>query len=166
LQKQKHNLTILENLTVNDPRAQLQLSLWAEGTSNCSETSLLARPLQRSHLHQIPHHTKKKQGWKTPSLLPHKLSDTQPSKPTLRRNKNTEKPPVKSVNTWIWCQKNKSKDFSKLIFFLPFSNLVFLILLLLFSYIYSYSVHFFSFFCATTHCYPFPSSCLSKYEPA
>jgi hypothetical protein len=27
LQKQKHNLTILENLTVNDPRAQLQLSL-------------------------------------------------------------------------------------------------------------------------------------------
>jgi hypothetical protein len=96
----------------------------------------------------------------------------------LRTDRDTDNSPVISTNTWIWCQRNKSRNFAQLIllicccwffYFVPFFIftltyfifsyfssfcLVFLILLLLFSYLYSYSLYFLSFSCATIHCSP------------
>jgi hypothetical protein len=91
---------------------------------------------------------------------------TQSSIPTLKGDRDSEKASVKISSSWIWCQRNKSKAFSELIFFFLLFYLVLLILLLLFSYLYFYSLHFFPFSCTIIHCYLSPSSFLSKYQPA
>jgi hypothetical protein len=65
-QKQK-DLPTLDNLIVSNQRTHLQLALWAEGTKNSSQTSILTRPLQKSHLHQMAHQNKKTLDSKNPS---------------------------------------------------------------------------------------------------
>jgi hypothetical protein len=71
-----------------------------------AHNQLLAAPLWRIHLHQMTHHTKEKLGSNTLSQFLPKLSKMNgqhslPHRPTLRRDRDTEKASVKSVSTCI-----------------------------------------------------------------
>jgi hypothetical protein len=56
-------------------KTQLYLVLWAEGTCDLSQTSLLVGPRQRIDLHQMAHYTKENLDSNTLSQLLPKLSN-------------------------------------------------------------------------------------------
>jgi hypothetical protein len=146
------DLTTLHELAVGCLRPHLQPALWTEGTKYCSQAIYLVRPLQGSRLKRTAHKTresKKKKKTSSSHIYP-KLSNKRVSSfPT--------KPRIPSTNTRIGCQRNKSRTFTKRMKFLLLYLLFFSVLLTspsLFSYAYSYPLHFPSFSCATIYCSP------------
>jgi hypothetical protein len=97
-------------------RKQFQLALWAEETKNCSQTSCWWDHFREPAYTRWPIPPRKEWAqtpWadspKAVRLGGATSIATQPSISTLRRNRDTEKAPVKSVSTWIWNQRKKTE---------------------------------------------------------